>query len=312
MRKRFQNRVAGSWLLLPCMIVYALAVIAVSMCGSFSIEGSVVPVALSAVSVAMMVEMNNANALIRIYSRMVSASFIAFVAMMPSWFGQPRLLIIQACFAICLYMIMDAYHEPSRVGRVFYSFLFIGIATIVYPQSLLMLPVWLLCLFVCILSPSIKQFVAALFGVGYPWLLFSVWAFATDNMPMIEDKIEMITALQPIFQLEEWHLGIVLPILIVNIVTIIGSLHFFFNSYADKVRTRQIFEFFIMMYFFFVVAMVLQPSQAETLFALQLCVAAPIAGHFVALSSSRLSNLTFVVLLLLIVAVTGYNLWMLY
>lgn len=308
----FQNRVAGSRMLLPGMIVYLAAVVAVAMWGGMSLPCDAVAVAMLGISVAMMAEMNNANSLIRIYSRMVSASFIAFTMMMPSWLSSVGELVAQACFAVSLYLIMPAYHDPSRMGRVFYSFLFIGVATLVCPQLLPVLPVLLLCLFLCILAPSFRQFVAALLGVAYPWTLYAVWAFYAEKTDLLADKAMQATAFSPLLEPVGLDVGQIAPIILVNAVVIIGSAHFFLNSYADKVRTRQIFEFFIMIHFFLLIAMILQPAHAQTLFALQLCVAAPVAGHFAALSSSRLSNATFVGIILCILAITAYNLWMLY
>lgn len=309
---RFQNRVAASRMLLPFIIVYAIAIIALSLRGELPQIESVVSIVCFAVAVAMMVALNNQNALIRVYSRMVSAAFVAFTLTMPAWIDRPKMLPMQCCYAIFLYMIMPVYHDPQRVGRVFYSFLFVGVASLMCPPTLWLLPVWLIGLFACILTPSLRCLMGALFGVAYPWLIYFVWTCATGNVDIFIALAEEAQTLAPLFAIGEPTIGVIVPIALFNLVVIISSIHFFMNDYADKVRTRQIFEFLILMHFVLLAAMIFQPAYLEYIFALQLCVGAPVAGHFAALSSTKLSNLTFMVIILCIVAITAYNLWMLY
>lgn len=309
---RFQNRVAASRMLLPFIVVYAIAIVAISLHGMMPDLEIAIAIACFAVSTTMMVALNNSNALIRVYSRMVSAAFVAFTLTMPSWIDSTKMLPMQCCFAVFLYMIMSVYHDSTQKGRLFYCFMFIGVASIICPPSLLLLPVWLLCLFTCIVAPSLRQIIAALLGIVYPWLIYFVWVFLTGNIDSFVARAQEVLTLQPVFSYENLDIIAIAPVLLFNLVVIISSLHFFLNAYTDKLRTRQIFEFLIMMHFFLLLAMVLQPNYIFELFAFQLCVGSPVAGHFIALSSSKLSNLTFIVITLSTLAITAYNLWMLY
>ena len=71
-----QNRISRSRILLPSMGVYAIAVWL--LCGLVS-DHLWLQFASFVISSYLMVELNNSNALIRIYSRMVSCSFIMMV-----------------------------------------------------------------------------------------------------------------------------------------------------------------------------------------------------------------------------------------
>ena len=76
--KRIQNRVAGSRIALPVTAVYALLVCLINHLVGQSLW---LQLLLLAVSTLLMVQLNNINALIRIYSRMVSCSFLVLMSM---------------------------------------------------------------------------------------------------------------------------------------------------------------------------------------------------------------------------------------
>ena len=100
--KRFQNRVAESRIALPVTGVYAFAVCAL---GGLFTEQLWVQFVLLAVSSFLMMELNNVNALIRIYSRMVSCSFLVLAVMSQYLVVDVRCGIVQACF-IAFYLFL--------------------------------------------------------------------------------------------------------------------------------------------------------------------------------------------------------------
>ena len=71
--KRLQNTVSESRMALPCTAAYAICIwlLAGLLQGNWWIQ-----FAIFAVCTYLMVELNNANALLRIYSRMVSCTFV--------------------------------------------------------------------------------------------------------------------------------------------------------------------------------------------------------------------------------------------
>lgn len=80
MQKRLQNRIAESrWALTVCLI-YAAGIM---LLGGVIEKGLWLQTACLAISTLMMVELNNSNSLIRIYSRMVSCSFLLLNVMLP-------------------------------------------------------------------------------------------------------------------------------------------------------------------------------------------------------------------------------------
>ena len=100
-KKTFQNKVAASRYSLPITATLATLVwVAVGLL----VSNIWVEFAFTAMSTLLMVELNNRNALMRTYSRMVSCSFLALMTMA----GLPHLSlkssIVTMCF-IAFYLI---------------------------------------------------------------------------------------------------------------------------------------------------------------------------------------------------------------
>ena len=76
MKKYIQNKVAENRLALSVTIVYAVGVWLLS---GFVQENWWIQFGCFALAAFLMLELNNVNALIRIYSRMVSCSFLALL-----------------------------------------------------------------------------------------------------------------------------------------------------------------------------------------------------------------------------------------
>lgn len=160
--KRFQNRVAESRIALPVTGVYAFAVCAL---GGLFTEQLWVQFVLLAVSSFLMMELNNVNALIRIYSRMVSCSFLVLAVMSQYLVVDVRCGIVQACFIAFYLFLFSAYQDNRAMGRVFYAFLMLGIASTMFVQILFFVPlVWVL-LCTNLMVRSFRAFVSSLFGL---------------------------------------------------------------------------------------------------------------------------------------------------
>jgi hypothetical protein len=58
-----------------------------------------------------------------------------------------------------------------------------------------------------------------------------------------------------------------------------------------------------------VVFIVLQPQHYEILLGIMIVNTCPFIGHFIALTHTRLTNVTFYILIVLTLFITAYNLW---
>ena len=123
--KRLQNKIAESRFALPVTAVYALTVWLV-MC-AINCRGYA-ELAVFALSAYLMAELNNRNALIRVYSRMVSCTFLALGTMAAPVTGSLPVLAVQLCFIAAYLLLFSSYQDKRAQGKMFYAFAFIGVA----------------------------------------------------------------------------------------------------------------------------------------------------------------------------------------
>ena len=118
-QKRIQNRIAESrWT--QAYVVSAAALVWV-IAGIYN-PSVIVPGICLLLSTYLMMELNNANALIRIYSRMVSCSFIVFATMAVFMFPSIQSAIIMLGFVGFYTFAFRCYQtHMHRVGRSMHS-----------------------------------------------------------------------------------------------------------------------------------------------------------------------------------------------
>ena len=157
---------------------------------------------------------------------------------------------------------------------------------------------------------SLRTFIASILGVALPYWFLSAYYLLIGNPQAIADHFEaMLLWQQPFdFSMLDIHRG--LTFLFVAILGIIGSVHFVAYSYQDKIRTRMIFEMFITLEICLLVLLILQPQHFDVLLSLLLTVVSPLIGHFLSLTHSKLSNITFFTLIIAALALTIFNIWM--
>lgn len=305
--KRFQNRVAESRIALPVTGVYAFAVCAL---GGLFTEQLWVQFVLLAVSSFLMMELNNVNALIRIYSRMVSCSFLVLAVMSQYLVVDVRCGIVQACFIAFYLFLFSAYQDNRAMGRVFYAFLMLGIASTMFVQILFFVPlVWVL-LCTNLMVRSFRAFVSSLFGLLVPYWFMMAYYLYIDDVDSLLDHFLQIAQFGPVLGWMDMPVSHILTAAYVVILAVVGMIHFRLNNYKDKIRTRMLFEIFSVLALAAIVFMILQPQHIDYLLALLIVSTSPMIGHYIALTNTFITNISFYVMLVVALIITCVNLWM--
>ena len=305
--KRFQNRVAESRIALPVTGVYAFAVCAL---GGLFTEQLWVQFVLLAVSSFLMMELNNVNALIRIYSRMVSCSSLVLAVMSQYLVVDVRCGIVQACFIAFYLFLFSAYQDNRAMGRVFYAFLMLGIASTMFVQILFFVPlVWVL-LCTNLMVRSFRAFVSSLFGLLVPYWFMVAYYLYIDDVDSLLDHFLQIAQFGPVLGWMDMPVSHILTAAYVAILAVVGMIHFRLNNYKDKIRTRMLFEIFSVLALAAIVFMILQPQHIDYLLALLIVSTSPMIGHYIALTNTFITNISFYVMLVVALIITCVNLWM--
>lgn len=306
MKKRLQNRVALSRWALPVTIVYGLAIcLIVGMMEREQLSTFV----LLVVSSLMMAELNNSYSLIRIYSRMVSCSFLVMTSMCLRLFPSAEVVVVQLTFIAFLLLIWRAYQNPGAVGWVFYAFLALGVSSIVFPKALLFVPVLWVLMGTNVLCLSARTLLASILGLLTPYWFFAAWLFYTNDLGMLAGHFASVVSFQPLFQFNGIDIHHLLTFGFILLVAVIGATHFLIYSYQDRIRIRLIYETFIVLDACCVIFALLQPQHFNELLGMAIVNTSPLIGHFLALTHSRLSNITSISIALIAFAITLFNLW---
>lgn len=303
--KRLQNRIATSRWALPVTVVYGLAV---SIAAGLLMESMWLNFALLIVSTVMMAELNNSNALIRIYSRMVSCSFLVMTSMSLFLFRTINVAVVQITFITFLLFLLRTYQQPSATGLTFYAFCALGMGSVAFPQILLFLPALWIVMAVYMQSFSPRVLLSTILGIITPYWFVVAWLIYIDNIDWLGSHFLSVFQFgKPFFAagvgLHEW-----LTFAFVLLCAIIGGVHFVLFSYQDRIRIRMIYEMLIVLDGLTVVFAILQPQHFDFLLGMSIVLTAPLIGHWLALTHSRLSNIVSMVLAAVAFGLTLFNL----
>lgn len=263
-----------------------------------------------AVSTYLMVELNNRNALLRIYSRMVSASFIAMSMMMPCLMASAHEAIAATAFVLALFVWLFSYQDRLSMGKTFYTFAFLSVGSIFDVHLLYyVLPFWI-SMFFHLQTLSWRTFFASIVGLIAPYWFAALSLFFIDDPMVIVTHFAQLAA----FPMPPDYLAVPIEVIVallwIFVLVIVGAVHFVRNSFMDSIRIRMIFNMFILLSVFTILFLFIMPSLFGIFSRVLIVVASPLVAHFLSLTHTKLTNIAFIAIIIVTLAITGFNLWM--
>ena len=303
--KRLQNRIAESRYALPVTAVVAGAVCV----GAGLLSRQLWPqFGCLALATYLMVLMNNQHALMRIYSRMVSCSFLALSLAANFLFADTECGVVAVTMAAFYTVLFHAYQDKSATGTMFYAYLCVGIASTVQVQILWLVPIYWILSANKVLAMSTHTLLASLLGLVAPYWFWACYLACTNEISSLGTHFAPLVQWEATAQWGAVPLPVTITTALIAIAGMVGAAHFVHTSFNDKIRTRMIYEFFTIAEMVLAVLIVLQPQLYRLLIPLLIVNTAPLCAHFAALSHTRVSNIVFIVLRVLTAAVAIYNL----
>ncbi|MDO4159841.1 MAG: hypothetical protein Q4D41_05260 [Prevotellaceae bacterium] len=304
--KRLQNKIAESRFSLPIVSVYALMVwLAIGL-----VEQQLyVQLAIFALSAYLMVELNNSNSLLSMYSRMVSCSYIMLTAMSTFILYEIEPLAVQLCLIGTYLILFRCYQDKRAQGLIFYAFFCIGIASTMFIQILFFVPFIWIMMAVNLMAFSHRILWASIIGLITPyWFLAGYYAF-TSNLNAFVEHFLSIAEFEPLFVYNEINIYRIITFSFLVLMSLIGIIHFLRKG-KDKIRTRMIYEIFIAMDVITFVFIVLQPQHADTLIGIMAVNTSVLIARYIAQTHTWLTNISFILIMLITFALTIFNIWM--
>ena len=305
-RKRLQNRIAESRYALPVASVYGIII---WLAGGLISRQLWLSFVLMVINTYLMMELNNRNALMRIYSRMVSCSFLALAVMASFVFAQPAVGAIGICSVLSYLLLFNAYQDKGASRWTFYSFLVLGIASLFFIQILYFIPVLWILFGSKIMGLSWRTFWASIIGLIVPYWFYGGYYFYIGSFGQLITHFAELGNFSGLLEVRLLSSYQVLTFIFITLLGILGIVHFARSTYKDKIRTRMLYEVFSTMEILTMLFIILLPRLYDQLLPIYIVNTAPLIAHFIALSHTKATNITFCVISVIAIALTIYNLW---
>jgi hypothetical protein len=261
---------------------------------------------LCGLTVYLTAELNNAFALLRISSRMISATLTLLLA--PAVFLHP----LQNGHAVMmfavsvLFPVFASYKNSNAPVLPLTTFLFMSLASLFYPRLLYTAPLYLLIL-ILMRSFSLRHLLAGIIGLSIPYWFFFTVSFCRDSMSLMtwhfNQLVDLPTQLYSTVTLQQWLVAGLMLLLF-----LIGSIHHLMTAHEESTRTRQNYSMVMLAGFASFVMLALLPSDFSTVMPLCMIPTAITGGHFFALSTGKVLHIVAIIISVMIFALTAYSL----
>lgn len=306
--KHIQNIVAESHRTLPITAVYAVVVWLVS---GLVNEGWWLQFGCFILSVYLMMQMNSKNLLTRIYSRTISVSYMALICTPVFLFPSITGALLQVCIISALLILFSCYQDNNSPGRIYYTFLLLGIGSLINVYILLFIPYYWLLMSFYVYAMGWRTWFASLIGLVTPyWFAAGLWLFEMRSFDRLNDLASIQFPTLELFSFSANNLQQTLFLGYLIFLIIIGSIHFMIDSFRDKVRVRQLYYAFMILSGYALALLFILPNEYDLMIRVMTIAVSPLIGHFIALTHSKFSNILFFILIFGLLAITAYNVWM--
>ena len=307
---RLQNKVAGSEFTLPICVVIAAALWWLPQ-QDFSIY-HILGLGFCLLATYVVMETNTQQHIIRIRTRMMSSVWLVLAASLSFMHPLAEPIIAATLLCIGYHLLFRCYQQDWPQVNVFHAFLILSLGGFCAPVMLLMAVPFFLYLAIFLRSLTKRTFWAGVLGLITPFWCYASWCFITKDMQsFVARMVDMAQFEQPSLE------GIAsLPIVwqvsatFIALLAIISIVHYLRTNYDDKIRVRMILYIYIVQTLMLMAFLVLQPTHYQTTMALLVASVSPLIAHYFALTGSFLSNLFFILSLLLTAVMAILNLWM--
>ncbi len=305
--KRFQNTVAESRFFLPLSAIITAGACYMSGLVEHALWMQLVCLALST---ALMVELNNANQLLRVPSQATPAFLLLLSATAIFIFPDLRAEIVQLCGIAVYFMLFHCEQRRESPGWVFYGFFCLGLASMVFVQILYFVPVLWLLTATNLRAMTAKTFWASVLGLVTPyWLGMGIYIYigGIESLGAHFARLAEFSPLGDYSMLSEQQC---VALGWTAVLALVGIVHYIRKGYQDKTRTRLLTQIFIVIDVLSIAFLLLQPQHYPLLMALIIVNTAPLAAHFITLTHTWLTNVAFFLIIIITLAIIAYNIWM--
>lgn len=257
----------------------------------------------------LFIELNISNSLIRIRSRMVSSTFLVLYSAFPVLFGSPHSNFLFVCLTAFFLIIFSSYQSPQAKGLYYLAFLLIGLCSMVDIKILFFVPfLWILCA-TQLQSLSWQTWGTSVVGLLTPYWLFTPLLFRQDYRDLAIAHIDEIKHFSTFFDLSVLTFPQLMTLALIISLSVVSITHLWQKAYEDRIQTRQYYGFFVTLFLLASAFFIIQPALYQLSLPIIIVCASPIIAHFIALTSSKATNLLFITAVILLIVLTIISLF---
>ncbi|MGN1354300.1 MAG: hypothetical protein ACI4V2_05250 [Alloprevotella sp.] len=293
MRARtLKNRLTASMWTLPVMAVATPLVWACR--GSLTADGRGLALGALAATAWLLAEINSRFALLRVRSRMVSASFLAFAATMPWLFDESgSLAVVTVAVAAAWWPLFGAYDVKAAAAPAFRAALCLSLGSLFFPPLLLLLPVAGFCLMAPLRAAGWRVWAALLMGGVLPYVYWGLYVVLDTGR-----LTPALTTFEQTFDFSPLDYSVLSPVYVATLaalalMALAATLHYVRTAFNDKIRVRMFFYVLITFEVATAALMVIMPRAYRVWTMLLALEAAPLVAHHLTLSRGRWGTVWF-------------------
>ena len=254
----------------------------------------------------ILIELNNAYAIIRMRASVQTAFYLLFVSACPLLHRLHAGNVGAVACMAALYFLLGSYRHRRPESMLFYAFALLGTGSLAVPQLTLLAPVFWIGAY-NFRALRFKSFCASLLGWWLPYWFLLGHAYFHGQMELFCSPFRELACFAPWSM--DYHAFATLGCLFV--VFAVATTHCLATGYEDKIRTRSYLHFLIWFCCYTFLFMTLQPSEETALLPMLLAGVSFPAGHLFVLTDGRGINYFFIAMFVGLFALFVFNLWML-
>lgn len=262
-----------------------------------------------AVTTILMLQLNKLHVLIRIYSRMVSSTFLVLSCCACFLFPSISGAISSMCLVLGYILLFTSYQDQQATGKVFYAFLVYGIASMAQVHILYFVPLLWIFMGKHLSLLTMRTWTASVIGLLTPYWMIGSWLIYHYGIDKWADHFTPLVTFHQPFDFGILSTSQMATFALMVILMLTGIAHIIHKSYAENIRTRMFYSIFIWTDLAVTVFLILQPQHYELLMRIMIINTAPLIAHYFTLTSTKLTNASFFLFIIVVLILTAYNLW---
>lgn len=266
-------------------------------------------------------ETNARQQLIRERSRMVSTTVFVALTSVPLLHEFCLASLLPLALLLCYACLFAAYQERRPEGKMFHAFLLLGIAALLLPQVLWLVPLLLFSCSLHLRSLTLGSLGATLMALLLPLVGYSLWALVKWDFSLLLQFIEstrhalthidssywlsVYTATPATLPTAEWQFLVSAGGTL--LLSLIAITHQVRTSYLDKIRVRMYYYLIALVQGGLTVLLLLFPEERWTWLLLLITNGAPHIAHYLTLTRGWFCTTVFWMSLLILFLITFFN-----